>query len=124
MSDYWKAYDEIENLEGYHYTHEKVNHSKEFVNEGGYHTNNMESQWRATKTNLPQKRTRKRIQEHLFEKMWRNQNLGNTWQALLTALREVEYDVGPEADARAAAEEAQHGSYVQDLEYPTVPYHV
>ena len=84
----------------------------------------MESQWRATKTNLPQKRTCKRIQEHLFEKMWQNQNLGNTWQALLTALREVEYDVGPEADARAAAEEEQHGVYVQDLEYPTVPYHV
>jgi hypothetical protein len=31
------------------------------------------------------------LQEHLFEIMWRNQNMGEIWGSLMTALREVRY---------------------------------
>ena len=39
ISDCWKGYI---NLRKYGYTHETVNHSKEFVNEEGAHTNKIE----------------------------------------------------------------------------------
>ncbi|XP_038047285.1 uncharacterized protein LOC119721326 [Patiria miniata] len=49
ISDCWKAYI---NLPKYGYTHETVNHSKEFVNKDGSHTNKIEGHWRQMKTNL------------------------------------------------------------------------
>ena len=40
ISDCWKSYDKLKELG---YGHEKVNHSEEFVNEGGYHTNKLKA---------------------------------------------------------------------------------
>ena len=74
------------------YTHHSVNHSKEFVDDDGNHTNNMEASWRTIKMKVPtRKRNHNVLQEHLFEVMWRNQNVGEIWFSLLTALREIEY---------------------------------
>jgi len=46
VSDCWKAYNGLEN-EGY--IHKKVNHSEEFVNSSGFHTNRIEAFWGAFK---------------------------------------------------------------------------
>ena len=46
ISDCWKAYC---NLEKHGYKHETVNHSKEFVNKNGDHTNKIEGHWRQAK---------------------------------------------------------------------------
>jgi hypothetical protein len=74
------------------YTHHAVNHSKEFVDAAGRHTNNMEASWRTIKMKVPSsKRNHHILQEHLFEVMWRNQNAGATWESLMLALREVGY---------------------------------
>mgnify|MGYP000603533064 CR=1 FL=1 len=77
---------------GMNYTHHSVNHSKEFVDDDGNHTNNMEASWRTIKMKVPtRKRNHNVLQEHLFEVMWRNQNVGEIWFSLLTALREIGY---------------------------------
>ena len=48
VSDCWKAYDRIPRL-GLNYTHKKVNHRIEYVNEEGFHTNTIESTWHRLK---------------------------------------------------------------------------
>ena len=50
VSDCWKAYC---NLEKHGYKHETVNHSKEFVNDEGGHTNKIEGHRRQMKVSLP-----------------------------------------------------------------------
>ena len=42
ISGCWKSY---VNVEKHGYTHETFNHSKEFVNKNGKHTNKIEGQW-------------------------------------------------------------------------------
>jgi hypothetical protein len=97
VSDGWRAYSGIGTLgHPYNYTHAVVNHSVEFVNADGDHTNSIEATWRTTKQRIPQKRTTRIIQDHLFERMWRIQNLGRTWTALLDLLREVRFE--PQAE--------------------------
>jgi hypothetical protein len=94
ISDCWKAYNGIDGM-GMNYVHHAVNHSKEFVDAAGNHTNNMEASWRTIKMKVPsRKRNHNILQEHLFEVMWRNQNVGDIWQCLLGALKEIHY--GPE----------------------------
>ena len=50
ISDCWKGY---VNLSRHGYIHKTVNHSVEFVNEEGFHTNKIEGQWRQMKARLP-----------------------------------------------------------------------
>ncbi len=50
ISDCWKAYC---NLEKHSYKHVTVNHSKEFVNMDGDHTNKIEGHWRQAKAKFP-----------------------------------------------------------------------
>jgi hypothetical protein len=77
---------------GRDYTHHAVNHSKEFVDEEGNHTNNMEASWRTIKMKVPtSKRNHHILQGHLFQNMWRNQNIGAIWGSLFQALRDVRY---------------------------------
>lgn len=91
LSDCWAAYNGIENM-GRGYRHIAINHSKEFVDSEGNHTNNMEASWRTVKMKVPtRKRNHNVLQDHLFENMWRNQNVGEIWGSLLTALRDVRY---------------------------------
>ena len=42
VSDCWKSYP---NMYKHGYSHQTVNHSKEFVNKDGYNTNKMEVSW-------------------------------------------------------------------------------
>ena len=58
VSDCWKAY---VNLSKHGYIHKTVNHSVEFVNEEGFHTNKIEGYWRQMKATLP---THGRKKEH------------------------------------------------------------
>ena len=57
-SDCWKAYSKLRD-EGY--IHKIGNHSLEFVNSDGTHTNTIESTWRAVKTSLPKSGTQKHL---------------------------------------------------------------
>ena len=97
ISDCWKAYNGIPDLEGYNFTHSTVNHKKGFKNKKGEHTNSIEATWRTTKESTPHRRQSKEfLQEYLFCRMWRQQNLGCTWWAILQALREIRYEDGPQ----------------------------
>ncbi|XP_057292022.1 uncharacterized protein LOC130614603 [Hydractinia symbiolongicarpus] len=72
VSDCWKAYDILDELD-YHYL--KVNHSIEFVNESGDHTNKIEGHWRQAKAVMPKFGVRKKFfSSHLGEFMWRYEN--------------------------------------------------
>jgi len=69
VSDCWKAYI---NLEREGYVHKTVNHSKEFVNDDGDHTNKIEGHWRQAKAKLPTFGIRKLFfSSYLAEFMWR-----------------------------------------------------
>ncbi|PIK37754.1 hypothetical protein BSL78_25416 [Apostichopus japonicus] len=50
ISDCWKGYI---NLSKHGYEHKTVNHSEEFVNKEGFHTNKIEGHWRQMKSHLP-----------------------------------------------------------------------
>ncbi|XP_028416130.1 uncharacterized protein LOC114543892 [Dendronephthya gigantea] len=74
VSDCWKAYSKLE-LNGYQ--HRLVNHSKEFVNEDGFHTNKIEGHWRQAKSKLPCFGVRKlAFSSYLAEFLWRYENKG------------------------------------------------
>ncbi|XP_028412488.1 uncharacterized protein LOC114535323 [Dendronephthya gigantea] len=74
VSDCWKAYI---NLEKYGYEHRLVNHSKEFVNTEGFHTNKIEGHWRQAKYQLPSFGVKKiAFSSHLAEFLWRYENKG------------------------------------------------
>ena len=67
VSDCWKSY---HSLDKHGYSHQTVNHSKEFVNEEGYNTNKMEGQ-----VSLPVFGTRKdKYSSYLAEFIWRHVN--------------------------------------------------
>ncbi|XP_028394432.1 uncharacterized protein LOC114527774 [Dendronephthya gigantea] len=81
VSDCWKAYI---NLEKHGYVHATVNHSKEFVNDDGDHTNRIEGHWRQMKVALPTHGRRKHhYSSYLAEFVWRythrGENLFNTF---------------------------------------------
>ena len=72
ISDCWKPYDILSEM-GYQYL--KVNHSIEYVNTNGDHTNKIEGHWRQAKSKLPSFGTRKHLfSSHLAEFMWRYAN--------------------------------------------------
>ena len=68
ISDCWKGYI---NLNRYGYIHETVNHSKEFVNEEGAHTNKIEGHWRQLKSSLPTHGRRKHHYTSYFAEFMR-----------------------------------------------------
>jgi len=94
ISDYHGGYNKIARLKGYNYTHERVNHSRYYVDPiTGVHTNPIEGTWGGMKGKIPVRmRTTKRVQGCLFEFIWRRDNEGNQWNGLLRALREVRYE--------------------------------
>ena len=74
ISDYWKPYDILSEMD---FVHLKVNHSIEFVNVNGDHTNKIEGHWRQAKKHLPPFGVRKALfSSHLAEFMWRYSNNG------------------------------------------------
>lgn len=72
ISDCWKAYDILGEKD---YLHFKVNHSIEFVNSEGDHTNKIEGHWRQAKSKMPSFGvTKAHFKSHLGEFMWRYMN--------------------------------------------------
>ena len=72
-----------------------MNHSVEFVNAEGHHTNNIEATWRVVKSRVPNRaRNKDNLQDHLFKHMWRNQNEFNQWCAIIRAMGDIEYEPG------------------------------
>ena len=72
VSDCWKSY---HNLNKHGYSHQTMNHSKEFVNEDGYNMNKMERHWRHMKVSLLVFGTRKdKYSSYLVEFIWRHLN--------------------------------------------------
>lgn len=69
ISDYWKAYDKL-NEHGF--IHQKVNHSLEFVNnQTGAHTNTIESNWYSIKKSIKSGTTKTHYSEYFQEWLWR-----------------------------------------------------
>ena len=69
ICDCWKSYC---NLEKNGFEHATVNHSKEFVNKEGNHTNKIEGQWRHMKASMPRFGVRKHMYSgYLAEFLWR-----------------------------------------------------
>ena len=74
VSDCWKVYIY---LEKHGYEHRLVNHSKEFINNEGFHNNKTEGHWRQAKSKLPCFGVRKiAFSSHLVEFLWRCENRG------------------------------------------------
>ena len=72
VSDCWKAY---HNLSDHGYLHQTVNHSVEFKNDEGFHTNTIEGHWRQVKAFLPSFSRKKAHQpSYLAEFLYRYQH--------------------------------------------------
>jgi len=95
-SDEWGGYNPIKKM-GLDYTHRRLCHKKEFVNTtDGFrtHTQTIEGNNGAVKKAIPvHKRSNEDLQDCLFEFMWRRNNAGNLWKALLKGLLTVRYAV-------------------------------
>ena len=93
ISDAFRSYFTVGNIEEANYTHAVVNHAVEFVTDEGHHTNIIEATWGALKRYIPANvRNTKLLQAHLFEQIWRSNNLGATWDALLRAILRIKYN--------------------------------
>ena len=91
ISDCWKSY---VNLEKHGYKHATVNHSVEFVNKDGQHTNKVEGLWRLAKAALPTFGvTQGQHSSHLAEFIWRNIHKENDlFQCFLDDVKKI-YEV-------------------------------
>lgn len=91
-TDGWAAYKSACSDLGFE--HHIVEHKKWFKDpEDGTHTNTVEGCNNALKMNIiPQHRTNKNINEHLFYFIWRRQNVNNIWEAFMLVLKELIYD--------------------------------
>ena len=90
-TDLWKAYSKMPEVMDVE--HQTVNNSKYFKHpKTGVHINTIEGTWNGIKLRIPPRsRTKKDIDLHLAEFMWRRQNDGNLWEAFHKALVEVRY---------------------------------
>ena len=92
MSDSFKSYCRIPEIPERNYVHKFVNHEIEFVDSEGNHTNNIEATWRVLKSGIPTRcRNINVLQSYLFEGMWRAQNVGCVWEAMIFAIKETKY---------------------------------
>ena len=93
-SDEWGGYNPIKHM-AQGYTHRRLCHKREFVNtKDGFrtHTQTIEGNNCAVKKAMPvHKRSGEDLQDCLFEFMWRRNNAGNLWAALLKGLATVSY---------------------------------
>lgn len=92
-SDCWGAYNGIQQLRGYSYTHHTVNHSKGFKNSAGIHTNTIESAWCAKfKMHIvPQHYNFDKIEGQLFKCMWLNNWKGKIWSEFWSQVAGIRY---------------------------------
>lgn len=86
VTDGWRGYAEFKRNEDF--SHKSVNHSIEFVNAEGYHTNNIEGTWSGMKSVIkPRMRIRSLMQGKLFEFIWRRKHGDDLWQSLLNSIK-------------------------------------
>lgn len=90
-TDLWKGYLNIETQLGI--THLTVNHSINYKDPiSGAHTNTIEGSWSGIKCNIaPRNRTKKLIDLHLCEFIWRRQNADMLWIEFIKCLKETKY---------------------------------
>ncbi|XP_044167485.1 uncharacterized protein LOC122951546 [Acropora millepora] len=88
VSDGWKAY---ANLWKHGYIHKTVNHSIEFVNKEGFHTNKIEGHWRQMKAKLPTHgRKKEHYSSYLAEFKWRYVHRGeDLWKVFLDDVKRI-----------------------------------
>jgi ISXO2-like transposase domain len=91
ISDSWAAYNDIKNA--LQMDHMTVDHSKHFKNpENGAHTNNIESSWNILKKNIPNcERIPEKVDNYIFEFIWKRQNKNNIWETFIKCLAETSY---------------------------------
>jgi hypothetical protein len=92
FTDCWKGYSD-EELKNNGFLHDTVNHCYYFVDPVTFvHTNTIEGLWSGIKRNIPiQHRTKKFIDNDLFEYIWRRENKNNLWFCFLEAIKNVKY---------------------------------
>jgi len=92
-SDGHPSYKKLDEILGHCYEHEVVVHDHNLVDPvTGVHTNTIEGTWNGVKINVPVRQpAEKHVIGHLHEFMWRRQNAGRLWEALLDALRSVRH---------------------------------
>lgn len=95
LTDMWRGYAD---LAAAGFTHLVVNHSLHFTDpETGVTTNTIEGTWNGVKLTIaPRSRVRLGIEERLLEFIWRRQNANNQWEAFISALRDIHYDIDDE----------------------------
>ena len=96
FSDCWKAYpiaiNELYEYDSMNPSHQTVNHSVEFKSKDGVCTNTIEGNWNGIKSGMTSRHMNPRTAENkIMVFIWRRQNKGNLWNALMHALAEVEF---------------------------------
>jgi transposase-like protein len=90
-TDCWKGYMYLDKSE--EYEHRTVNHSEYFKDPiTQVHTNTVEGTWAAIKLRIAKRyRCESGLQNHLPVFIWRRQNDGRLWEALLAALKDYHW---------------------------------
>ena len=70
-----------------------VDHSKTFKDPiTGAHTNHIEGTWHALKQKIPKiDHNPKKVDDYIFEFMWKRQNKNNLWNQLIECLASTSY---------------------------------
>jgi len=92
VSDKWKAYAKIEDIDDRFFQHETVNHSKHFVDpESGACTNVIEGAWRAQLKSQISARyyTSGQLEGHLLKRMWMIKNQATLWASIWSLLSNI-----------------------------------
>lgn len=103
-SNKWKTYHSIASLDK-SFKHLMVNHSKEYKNKKtDCCTNTIEGSWRRIKQNIPnQVYNLDKLDDHLLFFIWRRQNKGCIWKAVLDCTKDTKFmpleDVKNEVDS-------------------------
>jgi hypothetical protein len=91
ISDCWSSYRTINKV--LRMDHMTIDHSKNFRDpDTGAHTNTIEGTWHGLKLKIPNlERKVEKLDEYIFEFIWRRQNENNLWNALLQCLAKTFY---------------------------------
>ena len=91
ISDCWTAYKSINKK--LKISHMTVDHSKTFKDPiTGAHTNHIEGTWHALKQKIPKiDHNPKKVDDYIFEFMWKRQNKNNLWNQLIECLASTSY---------------------------------
>ena len=80
-TDGWGAYKALGKIEGYNYSHDFVEHTHEFKNKKGTHTNTIEGAWQAKfKRVIPNQHYNKyALPGQLMKQIWNDQHKNHLW---------------------------------------------